>query len=177
MGQTAIQSRMTVGLAGQIADFNGMSDARVNTVTNQEASAQIPFGVMLKRGTLQDSAKLPTTAADVLVGVSVLFHSFAEPQEVADTDAGGLMPGATFGVLVEGPVYVFPEAAVTPLSEVHVRIVASGGNTQLGAFTPTAEVAKTIDISAFAKWETSGSATVAAKLVLNTVNSALATAD
>ena len=178
MGQTTVQRRMSVGLAGQWADFEGMSDGQADTATSTEASAEIPFGVMVKRGATDGTALLMTSTADVMIGISLLAHGFAEPQEIADTDAGGLKPTTTFGVGHSKPILVIPEDAVTPASEVHVRYSANGSNTQVGSFRGTADAGHTLDISAFAQWKSSstGTGTVAA-LTVNIVNAALAAAD
>lgn len=182
MPQTAVADRMTIGIVGQLADLHSMADARVKTATNQEASAQIPFGIMVIRGSLDDSALLLHTSAAAMVtgqllqGVSTHGHAFAEPQELADTDAGGLQPDATFGVLEIGTIIVAPENAVTPASEVHVRAVAGVGE-QAGAFRATADGSDTVDITAFAKWLTSAGAGQPAVLEIDMTNSALAVAD
>jgi hypothetical protein len=66
----------------------------------------------------------------------------------------GIKPGITgaFGRKVR--VMVIPEATGTLASVPHVRYVASGGNTQLGSFTPTLEAAKTATLTGIARWVT-----------------------
>lgn len=183
MGQTSVTSRMAVGIVGQIANLQGMKDAVVNTARNAEASAEIGFGLMVIRdGTNADTAKLLNTsaaamvAAPLMIGVSTFGHSFAEPQELGDTDAGGFKPGTTFGVLFEGPIWVLPEEAVTPSSDVRVRAVAAGGE-KAGAFRTSADATDCVDITPLARWVTAGSSTVPAILFVNMVSVALATAD
>lgn len=172
--QTTVALAPDIGVPGQIADFQGLDDAMVMSVTSKEASAAIPFGVMVKQGTLDDDALLMTAAANKLKGVSVHANDFARNSELTSS---GIQPGATFGALFEGPILVLPEAAVTPASNVHIRFSANGGNTQPGAFTPTADTGHTIDASAFCRWLTSGSSTTPAVLFVDLANAALAVAD
>lgn len=183
MTQTSVALRMTVGIVGQIANLAGMKDARVVSCRQAEASAEIPFGVMVCRdGTTPDTAKLLHTSAaamaanQLLVGVSTHGHSYAEPQELADTDDGGLKPGTTFGALVEGPIWVLPEENVTPSSEVRVRVVVAGDEVA-GAFRATADATDCVDVTPCARWMTSGSTTVPAILWLDMNHVALVTAD
>lgn len=173
--QTTVASNLPIGIAGQLADEWTAQYGDVQSVFNQEAAAHIPFGIGLKRGTADDTAKLPTTANDVLVGVSVFNALFNRP---TDIDDAGLLPGIEFGVLRRGKVIVLPEDSPTPASGVHMRIVASGGNTQLGAFTGTAEAGKTVDCSGFARWTSSaGGVGLPTVLEIDIANSHLAVAD
>lgn len=183
MPQTSVALRMTVGLVGQIGNLHGMSEARVASCRNAEASAEIPFGVMVCRDTTNvDTAKLLHTSAaamaanQLLVGVSTHSHSYAEPQEVADTDAGGIKAGQMLGVLQEGPIWVLPEESVTPSSDVRVRAVVAGDEVK-GAFRATADSTDCVDVTAFCRWLTAGSTTVPALVWVDMSNVGLATAD
>lgn len=172
--QTTVALTPDIGVPGQIASFQGLDDAIVLHKTSKEASAAIPFGITVKQGTLDDDVLLLTAAANKLIGVSAFAHDFARNSELTSS---GIQPGATFGVVFQGPILVLPEAAVTPSSGVHIRFAASGGNTQVGAFTGTAEATKTIDASAFCRWLTSGNATTPAVVWVDFSNAALAVAD
>lgn len=182
MPQTSVSARMTVGIVGQIANLQGMKDAVVNSARQAEASAEMPFGVMVCRdGTTPDTAKLLHTSAaamatNLLEGVTVHGHSYAEPQELADTDAGGLKPGATVAILKVGPIWVLPEDTVTPSSDVRVRVVVAGAEVK-GAFRGAADASDCVEITPFARWLTSGSSTVPAIVFVDMTNVALATAD
>lgn len=182
MPQTSVASRMSVGLAGLIGNLDGMRNASVVSATSSEASAEIPFGVMVQRGSADGTAKnLSTSAAamaanNLLLGVSTLAQGFDEPNELSNDDDGGLMPEATFGVLIEGPIYVVPEENVTPASDVRVRAVA-GGAEVLGAFRATADSTDCVDISAFARWMETGTAGSPTLLYIDMKNVALAVAD
>lgn len=172
--QTTVADKLPIGVAGQLADLYTAKHGDVRPVYNEEAAAHIPFGIMLKRGTADDTAKLPTTAADVLAGVAVFNTLFDRPLQIDDN---GLLPGVSFGVLRKGRILVITEDNVTPASEVHFRIVVSGGNTQLGKFTGTAEVGKTVDVSAFCRFTSSGNAGEPVELEVDLTNSAQAVAD
>jgi hypothetical protein len=150
MPQTAVDN-MAPYLAGQLAD-SGRND--VLSKTSEEASAEIPYGVMVAQGTADDGVVLLAATTDVLVGVSVLSHDYAVGVEVGDT---GYKPKTTFGVLNVGRIAVLVEEAVTPASSVYVRAVAAGAEVK-GAFRDTADGTDTIDISSFARYVTSAGA-------------------
>lgn len=173
--QTSVSVSPDIGVPGQIPDLAGVDDAMTLSATSREASASIPFGVMVKKGTGDEDALLMTSAADVLLGVTAFAHDFAIPTEL--DPATGLRPGSTFSRVFWGPVLVRVEDAVTPASEVHVRISANGLNTQAGSFRGTADAGHTIDATPFARYLSSAGAAGVAILFLSLPNSALATAD
>lgn len=179
--QTSIAGRMPIGVAGMLANFNDMADARVNSVTSEEASALIPFGVMLCRGTTEKDAKLLNTSAaamaagQLLVGVSVWANSFVTPQEI-DEATGYLKPGTTFGVLFQGEVLVQVEENVTPASDVRVRVIAVGNEVK-GAFRATADATDCVDITPLARYMESATAGNLCRVYIDMGNVALATAD
>jgi len=158
--------------AGMLADA-GYKD----TVTgvNLEASAEMRFGIAVKQhATKKDGAQLITAVTSRLKGIVQHNHWFAKPEELGDI---GLKPKTTLGLLRKGRIWVPVEAQPAALTdEVHVRAVASGGNTIIGAFTPTAEADATIDITPFASWVDLGSSGIAC-IEVDFPNSALATAD
>lgn len=172
--QTTVTLTADIGVPGQIASFQGLDDAITLDKTSKEASAAIPFGVVVKQGTLDDDVLLMTAANNKLEGVTAFAHDFARNSELTSS---GLQPGTTFPVVFQGPVLVLPEGNVTPASGVHIRFSANGGNTQPGAFTATADAGHTIDASAFCRWMTSGSATTPAVVWVDFSNAALAVAD
>lgn len=182
MSQTAVASKMTAGLAGQLFSLGDAADARLGSATSAESSAEIGFGLMVIRGSADGSALLPHTsaaamvAAPLLLGVVVLSHGFAEPQELADTDSGGLKPKTTFTVLEEGEIWVIPEDNVTPASDVRVRVVAAGAE-KAGAFRAAADSTDCVEISAFARWRSSASGGSPARLWIDMSNVQLAVAD
>lgn len=172
--QTTVDNPALLGEPGQLADLHTTEFGDVVSVTNQEGAAAIPFGVAVKRGTVDGSAKLIATNADLLEGVSVFSHLFDDPTQVS---SAGLLPTTTFGVLRHGRIIVQSEDAITPVSEVHVRATANGGNVQPGAFRGTADGVHTIDCTAFCKWRTSCGAGGLAVLEVDLSDASLAAAD
>lgn len=181
MSQTTVNNKQPIGLAGQWADLFGAVEGAVISKANAEASAEIPFGVMVCRGTGSDNqAKLLHTSAaamvatPLLLGISLWHQSYANPSEVSDNNK--LTPGTAFGVATSGHIYVYPEDNVTPASDVRVRVVVTG-NEVAGAFRGAADTTDCVDISAFARWLTSGGPTSPAVLEFDMSNVSLAVAD
>lgn len=173
--QDEVLSRMPIGIPGQLADLHTAEFGDVISSTNEEASAEIPFGLMVKQGTggSRELCKLPTAAAGLL-GVTVHAQNFAKPVQLGDD---GIKPGVTVGVLRKGKIYVELNGAtaVTPASEVHVRVAGAG---QLGSFSGgTGVAAETVDISAFARWCGSGSEGDVVAVEIDMTNSASAVID
>jgi len=183
MTQTAVDTVAPIGVPGQLATEWDEHNALVDSGTNEEAATNIPFGCLVKRGTAKGLIKLPTAAADVLDGILVHADEFDFPSQVADVtvntyDQSAIKPKVTGGLLKMGTILVVPEATnAANGAQVHARIVASGGNTQLGSFTPTAEAGKTINLTPFARWVIPPVAGVPTPLWIDLTNSALATAD
>jgi hypothetical protein len=175
--QTTVANRMTRGFPGMIADSSFLKNVR--SYVSTESSAEIPFGVMVVEGTDPAThAVLPHTSASAseqkLLGVVAHSHAYAKPQELGDS---GLKPAATLGVLTHGVILVRIEEDVDPGDHVRVRVVA-GGSEQAGEFRATADSTDCIDISAFARWVSSGTAAEGfAELEIDMTNRASASAD
>lgn len=152
---------MANGIQTSIGDmskwFAGMlADARYKTTetgTSEEASAEIAFGVMVKRGTADDGILRLTAVTDVgrFAGIVQHTHALAKDLQLGDV---GIKPKTTVNVLVKGAIVVPTEEAVVPGDRVFVRCVATGAEVA-GAFRKTADGTDTVDISAFARWDTS----------------------
>lgn len=153
--QTSVPATMTIGLVGQLADLWTLNSGDVWSATNAEASAEIAFGLAVKRGTADGSMNVLTAITEAVFGVTVFNHLFSKPDELGDT---GMKPNVTGDVLRMGRIYVLTETNITPASGVFVRALVSGGNTTIGAFRGTADGVTTIDISAFAQWVTTATA-------------------
>lgn len=173
MSQTAIETTMPIGVAGQLADLWTEENGDVVSGTSEEETAEIPFGVMVAQGAADDGVLALAATDDVLAGVVVFSHVYAKPYELGDV---GLKPGVTMGLLRKGRIIVFPEDAVTPESTVHVRAVAIGEEVA-GAFRGSPQGTDTIEITAFAKWRTTGGDGDPAVLEVDLTNVALADAD
>jgi len=143
---------MPNAVAGLLADNTLTKDCL--DAFSEEASAEIPFGVMVGRGTADNGVLKLAATSDVLAGVVVFAQSYAKPSELGDT---GLKPGVDFNILNEGRVYVLVEEAVTPASSVFVRAVAAGAEVA-GAFRDTQDGSDCIDISDYARYLTSAGA-------------------
>lgn len=166
--QTSIADRVA-GVPGQLYG----SGHKIEPVTNEEATAGMPFGIMVKNGTAARLAKLPAATSDKLAGIVVLNHAYNRDTEL-DTD--GIQPKATFGILREGCIHVLLEQNVAVGDAVRVRAVATGAE-QAGAFRATQDTADCIDISDFASWRTGGTSGGTAVLEINMTGASLAVAD
>ncbi len=162
-----------VSFPGLIADARS---CEVDSRFSEESATNIPFGVMVVRGTDEDNGVLlphtnAATAAPICAGVVVHGHDFSIDTELA-TD--GLKPGVSFRVLRKGRVWVQVEEAVNPGDAVRFRAAAAG---QKGAFLKTASAGNTVNISKFAQWMSTVTAAGEALLEIDMVGQADATAD
>lgn len=151
---------MAIGRAGQVADLYTAESGDILSATNEEASNPIPFGILATKSST-DGMKLPASVADLKAsaGIVVLADFFDSLSQIVDVTVNtnlqsAVKPGVTAGVMRKGRIIVIPEATGTLASVPHVRFVASGGNTQLGSFTPTAEATKTATLTGIARWIT-----------------------
>ncbi len=179
--QTVVNASPDFGLPGQLADLHSARTAKIDTALQAEASAGIPFGTFVKRGTNSGDAKVPSAKTDVLFGIAVFGQSYARPYEV---DSTGIRPKAHFDVLRNGTVWVLPTEDVVEADQVHVRVTVSSDTYKLpGTIGKTDDGVKTIDITPFARWESQGTATTLnvsgtpAKLWIDMVNVSLAVTD
>ncbi len=170
---------MAEAVAGLIADNSLSKDCL--TGFSEEASAQIPFGVMVAQGTADDGALLLNTSAaamaSALKGISVFGHGL-------DIGTTGINPMALFSVMSRGRIYVQVEEAVAVGDPVRVRAVTGGSNgygdagaETKGAFRTGADSTDCVDISSFARWIRGADEAGFAVVEIDMVNSALATAD
>lgn len=153
--QTSVLNQMPIGVAGQLADLHTEEFGDVMSATSQEASAEIPFGVMVQPGTSDDGVKLLSGAGGTKMGGVVVFsNSYDAPVQLGST---GLKPGVTFDRLRKGRIIVLcEEAVVANTSAVHVRHTTATTE-QVGAFRATASAGKTFTLTG-AKWLTSAGA-------------------
>ena len=156
--QTTVADRMTLAIAGML-DQSEMV-ASIRSYTSEEASAEIPFGTMVIRGTDEDNGVLQVhtsgaTVIALLAGVVVHSHAYAKTQELGDT---GLKPDTTFGVLQKGRIWVTTEDACDPGDAVRVRVVVAGAEVK-GAFRVAADSTDCVVLSkTMARWLTSAGA-------------------
>ena len=148
--QTAV-SDMAVAYAGMLS---GIEPTVKRSYINEEASTEMPFGVMVKQGTSFNECKLMAAQADVANSVGVVLHShaYAKDNELGDT---GLKRYATANVLREGEVVVYVSEAVAVGGAVRVRADANAGAGALlgpGTFCTTASATHTVLLTKGARW-------------------------
>lgn len=174
--QTSVAAAVR-GFPGLIADSDQAQ--RIASKTSEESSAEIPFGVCVCRGTtyVDEGALLLNTSAaamdDKVTGIVAWRDGYAKPTELGDT---GLKPGVQLCVLQRGRIWVQPEENVAPGDPVRVRAVVTGNEVK-GAFRTSADSTDCVDISKFARWITTGTASVPAILEVDFVGEAQALAD
>jgi len=173
--QTSVLDQQPIGVAGQLANLRTEDVGDVKTATNEEASAGIPFGVMVKQGTNDDGVKLLAGSGDaaVMSGIVVFASLYNIPTQLSAD--GFLQPGVTFDRLREGDIYVIVEDAVTPASPVHVRHTTSTDE-QVGGFRGSAVAGKTFTLTSGAKYQSSAYIGDLAVLHID-INELAATAD
>ncbi len=125
MSQTSYSNDPAIGLAGMKADSR---PSEVLSLLNEEASANLPYGTFVKRGTVDRCMKAPAAAADKLAGL--LISSF--DNDTAALDADAVAPKGMGNVAHKGAFYVLPEQAVTPDDPVYVRYTDGGGALTVG---------------------------------------------
>lgn len=179
---TSTLTRMTGAFAGMLADTK---DHETDSYVNEEASAEMRFGIMVKEGVgtpkaYTRGALYLTAGTDVnkLAGIVRHSHSYNLDNELGTI---GLKPKATLGVLKRGKIYVEVDEAVTPTSPVRVRCTTNAGAVGAangpGTFRTTASATHTILCDKFAKFAgiTTGAGVV--ELSINMTGSGSATAD
>lgn len=169
MSQTTVADNMSNVFAGVLGDDN--LGNYVRSYVNEEATAEMPFGVLVVQGTADGDALLPT-ATDQPLGVVVHSHRYAKDGELGDD---GVKPNAMIGVLRRGTIWVQPEETVAPGDAVRVRLTA-GASEQVGAFRTTADGTDCAVITN-AEWLTSGTSTTPALLEIDMNHEPALTAD
>lgn len=178
MPQTSVTTTPAKGVPGQIADLGSALGCVTRSKINEEADDSIGFGLMVGLGTADDGVLKLAATSDQLAGIVVFAQNYRRScdGDVGQVDDDGLTPKTRFAVMEVGEIWVQPEGNVAPGDEVHVRAVA-GGSEKAGAFRGTADSTDCIDITPFARWLTTGTSSVPAKLQIDLRNAALATAD
>lgn len=145
------------------------ADSKVSdTGISEEATASIPWGVMVKKGTANDGIKLLTAQVNVLRGVVHYDGALTKPSELDDA---GVRPFVAMPVLQKGRVYVYSEEAINPSLPVRVRAVATGIQIP-GSFRTTADGVTCVNISSYAKWKSTTTGAGPAILEIDMSNSA-----
>ncbi len=167
MSQTTIPTSLQVAIAGQLADTN---DNMTVVGVSGEASAEIPFGVMVCKGSTDDAHILVAASTAKLTGVLVHQHTYDNGPN-GSLGTTGLKPKAVFDVLRQGTIYVLVEEAVVAQDRAFVRYAAGAGGTVLGAFRKTAVSSETIDVGTKCQFLTSAASGGYAVLHVDMLNS------
>jgi hypothetical protein len=163
MSQTAYSAAMTAGYAGEKFDVGEMD---VVSMISEESSAQMPFGVVVARGTADAGCKLPALDTDVPAGIVAHSHAYERNGELGTT---GVQPKMAVNVMRRGRIWVTAEEAVAPGDRLFVRIVAGSGGSQLGACRKSAVAGETIDCSAQGEFQTTATTGALALIDVNFV--------
>lgn len=161
MSQTEISNTMSAGYAGMLVGSNHDIDSGFS----EEASAEIPFGVGVARGTADDGVKLPGASTDSVRGVVSHSHAYDKTRELGDT---GLKPKTQINVVRRGKIRVIVEEAVAPGDRAYVRYAGSG---QKGAWRKTEVAGETLDCTAEASFITTTAINGVAILEVDFTNS------
>lgn len=168
MPQTSVTTQAE-GFPGLLVDLR---DRNIESKVSEEASAEIPFGVMVKRGTAREQVKLMTAITNLCAGI-VVHQQYARDIEVGTT---GIKPKVSIGALQQGCIWVYSEEAVTPALAVRVRAIAAGAEIA-GSFRVTADANDCIDLSKLARWRNVTTGAGIAQLEIDMNNIALAVPD
>jgi hypothetical protein len=155
---------MTQGYAGMLDG----SDHNFASGFSEEASAEIPFGVAVARGTADDGVKLPAASTAKIRGVVVHSHAYDKDQELGDT---GIKPKCQISVGRRGRFLVTVEEAVIPGDRAFIRYATGDGGSQKGAWRKSAVAGETIDVTAEAEFQTTASAAGLAVVEVDFTNS------
>jgi hypothetical protein len=119
--------------------MDGTTNADDQTISrvNAEASAEIPFGVMVKQGATDPACLKLTAVANDILGIARHAHVY-EPFGTVGNAGAGIPPGQAVGVKQRGEIWVPIEESVTQASDVYVRAVATGSEVA-GAFRASAD--------------------------------------
>jgi len=164
--QDSVTTRFVEAVEGMLSDNSMIKDclSRVNA----EASAEIPFAVMVKQGTDPHEVLKLTAITNKLAGIVVFNHSYAKPNELGET---GLKPKTAFNILNKGRIWVRTEEAVTQASAVRVRAIATGDEVA-GTFRTTADANDCVDISKYARFMKAADADSLVELEIDMTNAA-----
>jgi hypothetical protein len=149
MTQTSVSTSRQRAFPGMLVDTSLLKNGE--SKVNSEASAEIRFGIMVKVDG-SDNEKVKLVAAitgETLAGVVVHNHAYAKDDELGTT---GIKPKVSLTTLTRGRAWVIVEADVTIDDPVHLRCIANGGNTTLGAFAIAQDGVNTKDVSGFCRW-------------------------
>jgi hypothetical protein len=130
--QTAYNELAPIGFGGMKADLYIGYD---RSVSNGEATLEMPFGVGVIKGASDSTVLLPSAAGQPIVGIVLHSNTYDSRQ----LGAVGLKPKAHISLSVDGVIYVQVEEAVLPYDRAFCRFAAGAGGTQRGAWRKSAD--------------------------------------
>lgn len=142
--QTSYSLRPAAGLAGMLGDIGPWD---IFSSVNEEASASMPFGTVVKWGTLERTSKILSASTDMLQGIVIRRHWYERTLEL-DADVDGVKAGVRIDILRKGRIWVPTATAAALTDDIFVRYAGTGTK---GAVRNAAVTDETIDISAIAK--------------------------
>lgn len=138
-------SEMPRAFEGQLADIR---ENEVDSYTQGEASAEIPFGVAVAEGTAGTPASgIPNEcinmvdANSVVAGAVVHSHAYNRETQLGTT---GIKPDQQVSVLRRGRIYMRHEGAVSKGAAAFVRHTAGGGGSVKGVLRADADTATAV---------------------------------
>lgn len=138
MSQTSYSDTQSTAFSGLLEG----GDNDVRSFKQSEASAEVPFGVMVCQGASADAALLMVDGNSVPVGAVVHSHTYDKTTELGTS---GIKPLNMLSVLNKGRIWVAVEDAVAVNAYAFVRHTANGaGKLQKGAFRSDADTANAL---------------------------------
>lgn len=134
MSQTSVATSLTRAFAGMLAD-SGPHD--ILSGYNGEASAEMPFGVVINETTTEQKYELPDAGGDKCRGVVVHSHAYSKGPSDPALGTTGIKAGFPISVLRKGRIYMTVEDGCTAGQRLYTRILAGAGGSQEGAVRTT----------------------------------------
>jgi hypothetical protein len=123
------------GFAGQLAD---LGYHYIRSAINREV-VPIPFGLAMKKGTLQDEALVMAATGDKILGIGVHRQDVNVIGQTAWPSTAGIPVGDRFDILKVGIIYVLAEEAVTEFDKAFARFQGGTGSGQHGGWRKSAD--------------------------------------
>ncbi len=158
--QTTFSQDLSVGFSGQKVG-NGSFD--VESMRNEEASAEIAFGIAVKHDSASDpraAALLTAITGEAVAGIVLHHHAYDAENQLGDD---GVLPGFGIEVARRGRVLVVCEDGCSVNDPLHIRAVATGAELA-GALLGDADGTDTTDCSGYGTWRTAAAAGELAEL-------------
>lgn len=162
--QNSYPKTMPIGFPGML---DGAGPKIVETMRNDELTAQMPFGIAVKHASVSDeySAKLLTAiTGEFIAGIVLHQHNYAS----SDLGDDGVMPTALINTLRKGRMLVLCEDGCNVGQPLHVRAKGTG---QAGALRASADGTDTINCAKNGTWRSAAAANGLAVLEFDFTNS------